>query len=352
MNDDLQLNVPLLRRRVPNLTSTARAAGLRPATVSNLCTGKIPIGRAEVRTLATLAMLAGCTLDELLIRGGGAGMLETGIKCLDLFAPLVRGGAVGLVARPGMGQLALLTELMLRLKGRETATVFWVPANRAKGVDEAAQEAERACESLQETFEAVVSLREERDVLLAADRETVLSGEWFELRERLQLAGARHVTLLLVDTRGEAVDEEAPYGPLDTLWRFDMGLIARGMYPAIDPVASTSILSEGAQLDTVHLALQQRARKCLRRYRELRTLVEARGIEPPEHERQRYRTGERLEAFLTQPFYLAEPFTGRKGVTVPLADTLGGVRRILEGAADEMEPQALLYSGRLELSSG
>lgn len=55
--EDLQLNVPLLRRRVPNLTVAAKAAGLRPATVSNLCTGKIPVGRAEVRTLVILASI-------------------------------------------------------------------------------------------------------------------------------------------------------------------------------------------------------------------------------------------------------------------------------------------------------
>ena len=69
MDEELQLNVPLLRRRVPNLTTAAREAGLRAATVSNLCTGKIPVGRAEVRTLVALANLAGCSLDELIIRG-------------------------------------------------------------------------------------------------------------------------------------------------------------------------------------------------------------------------------------------------------------------------------------------
>jgi F-type H+-transporting ATPase subunit beta len=351
MNEDIQLNVPFLKRRVPNLTSAARAVGLRAATVSNLCTGKIPVGRAEVRTLVTLASLAGCTLDELIIRGSGAGMIETGIKCLDLFAPLVRGGTVGLVARPGMGQLATLQELMRRLKPQEVATVFWSPKTRDKGVEEVVEEAEACCESLDEVYRTVRSLREERDVLLGADREVVLSGEWFELKERLQEAGARHVTLVLVDTRGEAVDEESPYGPLDTLWRFDMGLIAQGYYPAVDPVSSTSVLSEGAYLETAHIAIQHKARKLLRRYRELRSLVQARGLDKlPEVEASVYRTGERLEAFLTQPFYIAEQFTSRKGEWVTLADTLEGVRRIMDGAADDIEPARLTYTGRLTLS--
>lgn len=349
MNEDIQLNVPLLKRRVPNLTSAAKAVGLRAATVSNLCTGKIPVGRAEVRTLATLASLAGCTMDELIIRGGGAGMMETGIKCLDLFAPLVRGGTVGLVARPGMGQLVTLQELMRRMKQQDVATVFWAPNKKDKAVMEVMEEAEATGHTLDEVYHQVRSLRAERDVLLGADREVVVSGEWFELRERLLEAGARHVTLVLVDTRGEAVDVESPYGPLDTLWRFDMELIARGYYPAVDPVSSTSVLSEGAYLDTAHLTIQHRARKLLRRYRELRSLVQARGIEKlPETEASVYRTGERLEAFLTQPFYVAEPFTGRRGEWVALADTLDGVRRILDGIADHLEPAQLCYSGRLE----
>ena len=116
MSDDLLLNVPLLRRRVPNLTVAARSVGLRAATVSDLCTGKIPVGRAEVRTLVGLASLAGCTLDELVLRGGVAGMIETGIKVIDLFGPLVRGGTAGFVARPGTGQMAVMAEILRRLR--------------------------------------------------------------------------------------------------------------------------------------------------------------------------------------------------------------------------------------------
>ena len=84
MNGPLQLNVPLLRRRVPNLSAVARSVGLRPATVSDLCTGKIPISRAEVRTLVGLAALASCSLDDLVLRGGLTGMLETGADPADI----------------------------------------------------------------------------------------------------------------------------------------------------------------------------------------------------------------------------------------------------------------------------
>jgi len=335
--DDLQLNVPLLRRRVPNLTAAAKAAGLRPATVSNLCTGKIPVGRAEVRTVAILAALAGCTVDELLIRGGTHGMIETGIKALDLLAPLVRGGTIGLVARPGTGQLVLLAELFHRLRERNYATVCWMPAYDSPGISDAIQAAETACTSYEEAKRMLSQARETRDVILGADRAMVLSGEIQALREELKLAGARPVTIVLADARGEAPDQEAPYGPLETLIKFDTDLIARGLYPAIDPLASTSVLLEGLQLESNHLLLQQRARKLLRRYRELRPLTAASGgwERLSQADRMLYRRGEQLEGLLSQPFYIAEPYTKTEGTWVALHDTLEHVRSIVDAAHDK-----------------
>jgi len=333
--DDLQLNVPLLRRRVPNLTIAAKSAGLRPATVSNLCTGKIPVGRAEVRTIAILASLAGCTIDELLIRGSSLGMIETGIKALDLLAPLVRGGTIGLVARPGTGQLVLLAELFHRLRGRDYATIMWIPGYDSPGVSDAVHESESACASYEEAKQLLIEARETRDVLIGVDRTMVLSGEVQMLREELKMAGARPVTFVLVDARGEAPDQEAPYGPLETLIKFDTELIARGIYPAIDPLASTSVLLEGLQLESNHQLLQQRARKLLRRYRELRPLAAAgSGWERlSEEDRMLYRQGEQLESLLTQPFYIAEPYTKTAGTWVTLHDTLARVRGIVDAGA-------------------
>ena len=346
MFDDIQLNVPLLRRRVPNLTVAAKAVGLRPATVSNLCNGQYPLGRAEVRTLVALASLAGCSLDELVLTGAGASMVETGIKVLDLFAPLVRGGTAGLVARPGQGQTVLLSELMRRLKQRGYATVLWLPPHPHPDLAAVMTEAEGVGNSLDAVQRHVSTLRAERDVLVAADRATVLSGDLMTLRERLQEPGARPVTFLLVDARGEAPDEEAPYGPLETLWRFDMELAARGLFPAVDPVSSTSTLLEGAQLEAAHLTLQQRARKVLRRYRELRTLVQARPRDPAavgdSRIPPRRAAGGVPDATVLRGGTIHED--GRRmGGTAACA---GSARRILDGAADETEVKDLKYVGR------
>lgn len=354
MTDDLRLNVPLLRRRVPNLTAAARQVGLRPATVSNLCTGKIPIGGAEVRTLAALASLAGCTLDELVLRGEVATMIETGIKVIDLFAPLVRGGTAGFVTRQGVGQLVLIAEVMRRLRERrQFATLLWLPAEPWPALDEVLPDATATARTLDEAAALVREARAERDVLLTTDRQHVLDGAFLQLRERLQEAGSRPVTYALFDARGETPDAEgAPYGPLETVWRLDLDLAVRQMYPAVDPLQSTSVLLESAQLEATHLTLATRARALLRRYRELRTLVPAHGLAKfTTADQERYRRGERLEAFLSQPFFVAEPFTQRAGVWTPLAETLDGVRRLLDGGADHLDVDALRYIGQLPAAS-
>lgn len=351
MMDDLQLNVPLLRRRVPNLTVAARQVGLRSATVSDLCNGKIPLGRAEVRTLVALADLAECTLDDLVIRGTQAQIVETGIKVLDLFAPLVSGGSVGLVARQGVGQMVVLSELIRRLRQRGIATVVWLAPEADKHMrDEVATEAEAAGSTLDEVSRLVTTFGADRDVLVAADRAALLSGELDALRERLAEPGLHPVTFVLVDASGDSPDEDVPYGPLETLWRFDVDLMARGIFPAVNPVASASTLLEGAQLDSAHLAVQQRARKLLRRYQELHALARVRGVEKlPPGELLTYKRGERLEAFLTQPFYVAEPYTKKPGQWVSVQATIEGIRRILDGAADEVPVEDLKHLGPFQV---
>ena len=348
MADDLSLNVALLRRKVPNLTAAAKQAGLRPATVSNLCTGKIPVGRAEVRTLVALAELAGCGLDDLLIRGGQAKTIETGIKAIDVFAPVVRGGTVGLVAKPGMGQLVVLGEMFLRLKETGYTPIFWRPEREVIGLEEVISQAAAVCSGCDETLQAIVQAEEHGTAVLATDRAYVLSGELGRLRTMLSEARVGGATVFLVDVSGAATEEAVPYGPLDTLWRFDSCLSGKKYYPAIDPVASTATLLEDMLPENRQFAIQQKAKKLLRRYRELALWLEASGqAAVPDEERIVFSRGKRLEMYLTQPFYVAESVTGLAGVWVNSSDALEHVSRIVEGKMDEIDPQLLYYIGGL-----
>ncbi len=335
MNEDLQLNVALLKRRVPNLTKASQTVGLRPATVSNLTTGKTPVGKAEVRTLVALAQLAGCTLDELIIRGAGTQMIETGIKVLDIFSPIVRGGTCGLVARPGMGQFVLMGELFNRLKKRNYACMLWLPDQLEPGVSDTMEEADFTYKTLADVTKAIEEIGEEKDILLGVEREFVLSGDVALLKERLAEMNTRPVTFILADMRGDSMDEEVPYGPLDTLVRFDVELVSRRIYPAISPLYSTSTILEGEQLEANHLTLLHRSKKIMRRYKELRAIRSANDEHPlTELDQETFKKGERLEDYLAQTFNIAEPFTKQKGESVSLNDALDGLRLILETTVD------------------
>ncbi|MGM8216360.1 ATP synthase beta subunit C-terminal domain-containing protein [Bacillaceae bacterium W0354] len=347
--ENIKLNVSLLRKKVPNLTTAAKDIGLRPATVSNLCTGKTPLGRAEVRTLVALATLAECSVDDLIIRGNESEMIETGIKVLDVFAPITKDGINGFVARADMGQLVLLAEILYRLKKHNYKTILLMPKHNRDELTEVKESSDVICTDTDSVFNEITSLKDEQKTVLAADRSTVLSGELYTLLEKLQMSNSKQITTLLVDPTGEVVDEIQTFGPLDTLWNFDAEMVARKLYPAVNPVSSTSVIVEGTYLDQKHLSLQQRAKKVLRRYRELRYLVEAFGYEklkPVDIEI--YKRGQRLEAYLTQPFFVAEPFTKKEGVSLPLVNTLNDVQRILDGEADHLNVEKLYNQSDLD----
>lgn len=346
--ENLRLNVPLLRRRVPNLTSAAREVGLRPATVSNLCTGKIPVGRAEVRTIAALAELAQCSLDELILRGENVEMIETKIKTLDLFAPIVKGGTVGLVARPGMGQLVVLAELFYRFKREGYGTVLLKPENDHPELEDILEDTEIVAETIEKAIAEMSVVGKSKEIIFVADRSHVLTGEIYELQEKLQDVDIKSITTFLLDLKGASVDEDLPYGPLETLWQFDMDLAVRHRFPAVNPIYSISSVLEGAHLEQTHLTIQQKAQKLLRRYRELRSLVNVKGMNGiPSSEIETFHRGERLEAYLTQPFYVAEAFTGIKGEEVSLKDTLNDVKKILDGVADSKDIASLNFIGTI-----
>jgi F-type H+-transporting ATPase subunit beta len=346
--NNIKLNVTLLRKRVPNLTTAARSVGLRPATVSNLCTGKTPIGNAEVKTLVTLAQLAGCSLDELIIYQDGNRVIETGIKVLDLFAPIVLGGIIGLVARLGSGQISMAAELCYRMNLNGYVTILWKPDTDEARIRSILNSAKISCSSLDEIYKCILSLQPEQKVLIVADRSSVISGELGILREQIEKCITYAVTTVLIDVMGEAIDEDVPYGPLDTILKFDITLSKRGMYPAIDPVYSSSTAVEGDMLEETHFSIQQRARRLLRRYRELDILVNMQGEKIlREKDTITYKRGKRLEAFLTQPTYVAELVTQKNGEWVEVQETINNVRRILDGDFDNIEPKLLSYIGRL-----
>lgn len=341
----IRLNTSLLRSRVPNLTVAAKNAGLRPATVSNLCTGKIPLGRAEIRTIVLLAKLANCTVDDLIIIDDYSKKIETGIKTIDLFAPLVLNSTIGLIARPGMGQLALLAEVFHRLKNRSFKTVTLTPKQEDPGLKDLLHESDFVASSFEEIAVLLSDEWKNENILLVVDRAHVISGELGDFNQTPQLKEVNSLTTFLMDLSGEAPDDDLPFGPLDTIWQFDAELVAQKYYPAIHPLFS---ISDSYPLDKKQNKLQQDARKVLRRYRELRALYAIRGYEKMnKKEENDYMRGQKLEAYLTQPFFIAEPHTERKGSFVKITALFDDMNKLLTEDLADVEASLLLYKGDL-----
>ncbi|WP_019415379.1 hypothetical protein [Paenisporosarcina sp. TG20] len=343
---EIRLNAELLRRKVPNLTVAAKSIGIRPATVSNLCTGKIDLGKAEVRTLVGLASLANCTVDELILKEVKGNMIPTHIKVLDFFAPVVAGGTVGIVARPGMGQLVILAELLHRLKESTYETILLMPESTTADMKELADLANYVVTSIEEAFDKMT--KQDSEIVFFTDRSYIISGDLLDLQERLVGQKTREITTILVDISGDVVDEDMPYGPLESLWQLDADLAARQLFPAIHPLHSTSSIVESIDLDQKHSTLRQRAQQLLRRYKELRSFVNLHGKERlQEKDIAIFNRGELLESYFTQPLFVAEAFTKQTGLEVSLTETLRDVEIILDGRADRLTPEQLLYIGSI-----
>lgn len=275
-------------------------------------------------------------------------MIETGIKPLDVFAPIVQGGTNGFVARSQVGQFVVLAEMTQALKQKGYHTILLTTDKTHPGLSDLEGFVDAKCHSIEEAFAEVSMVDDKESILLYVDRSYIVSGELYELRERFEAENYDELTTILFDPSGEAVDEDDPYGPLDTLCYFDIDLATRGMYPAIHPVQSTSVLLEDDALDSNHSTTHKKAKKLLRRYKEIRVLMNTIGKEKiPEADLEIFHIGERLEAYLSQPFFVAEEFTKVKGQTVQVQQAITDIQKILQGDFNHLDPKDLTYKGQL-----
>ncbi len=296
-------------------------------------------------------------------------MLETGIKALDLLAPLTRGGAAWLSARGGVGLMVLFAELSQRLAHRGGRVVFVRWQERFYRVDDALRElrelgthdittmvvgrladpSERREQALLTGWSVAEAFGAEgRDVLLIVDVPPAGLPELESLRTRLRApVGPGSITLLVFDLVLPSTGFESPVvvpGDWDAYVAFDLELARRGMFPAMDPLASTSRLLRDDLVDPQHARVAQQVRALLESTR----AEHGDGRPGPEALSTRAR---RVELFQTQPFFVAEPWTGRPGESVPFEDTLTDYSALVDGAADTMPEESLRYVGRWQPTS-
>ena len=326
---------------------------------------------------STIELLLGRRAERWVARSkvegspGLAGLfLETGIKAIDLFAPLVRGGQVGILTpHTNVGSFVVLTELLLRmhtLHGCETICLGLGDENFTSrdmrlliadagirpfvslifgNVDDSL---ERRRAILEEALTKANDLRRDgKEFLFLVLHHLAL----YEALVTEGLAGAsiKDAATTTIYFGGETVGAEpAILTDLDSMITFDLHRARKSLYPAVDLINCRSRLLQEEQTTHAHQKIASEARRFLRRHQDLEPLIESRGIEPvPDNDHKIVERARRLDRFLTQPFYWTEPWTNLPGLHVPLRETLEGCRAILKGEGDGLPEEAFCFVGNL-----
>jgi len=407
-----------LDERTVRCVSMESAAGLqRDLIVQD--TGsqiKVPVGKA---TLGRAFNVLGDTID------GGEGLPEdvtrigihqsppafveqkpsselfiTGMKVIDLLAPFVRGGKVGLLGGAGVGKTMLIMEMIRNTSAvHEGVSVFAGVGERTReGNDLYLQMKNRGVlddailvfgemnEPPGARFRVVFTAltmaeyfrdEEHQDVLLFIDnvfRYIQAGGEVSALLGRMTSAVGYQPTLAtevgeleerIASTKDGAITSiQAIYVPADdltdpapaaTFSHLDATVVlsrqaaSQGLYPAVNPLESGSRLLTPKIVGDTHYQIASQVRETLARYQELRDVIAILGMEElAEEDRLLVQRARKIQRFLTQPFFVAEPFTGRKGVFVPIAETLRGFRMILDGEMDKIPERFFYMTGTMD----
>ncbi len=332
--------------------------------------------------------------------GAGLEVFQTGIKVIDLLAPLVKGGKAAMFGGAGVGKTVLIMELIrttverhsgisvfagigersreghellveLRQSGvlARTALVFGQmnepPGARWRAGLTALAIAEHFRD---ETHENVLLLVDNVYRMVQAGGEVsgllgrlpsrvgyqpTLASEIAELEERIaSVAGAAITSIQAVYVPADDFTDPAVaeiFSHLDSSIVLSRAMASEGMYPAVDPLASTSTLLDPRLVGEAHYRVAQDVRKTIAHYRDLQEIIALLGIEElSAADRQAVKRARRLMRFLTQPFMVTVAFTGKPGRSVELADTLAGCRAILDGEADNWAESSLYMVGGLE----
>ena len=333
-------------------------------------------------------------------QSGERTLLETGIKVIDLLAPLARGGKAGLFGGAGVGKTVLVTELIRTMVETYSGiSVFAGVGERSREGHEMLLEMRRS-KVLERTVLVYGQMNEppgarwrvglsaltiaeyfrdekKRDVLLLMDnvfRFVQAGGEISGLLGRLPSRVGYQPTLAtevadleerIASVPGAAVSAiQAVYVPADDFTdpavtalfnHFDGSVVlsramaAQAMYPAIDPLRSGSVLLDPNVVGEEHYRLAEEVRATIARYRDLQDIIALLGMdELSPADRRTVTRARRLQRFLTQPFRVTEAFTGKPGRTVPIAKTIEGCQAILDGAADKWTESSLYMVGDLD----
>lgn len=327
-------------------------------------------------------------------------VFRTGIKVADLLAPLARGGKAGMFGGAGVGKTVLIMELIRSTVEKYSGiSVFAGVGERSREGHELLAEL-RDSGVLSRTALVFGQMNEppgarwrvgmtaltvaeyfrdvmRRDVLLLMDNvfrfvqagsevsgmlgrlpsrvgyQPTLATEIAELEERIaSLAGASVTAIQAVYVPADDFADPAvveTFRHLDSSVVLSRGMAAEGLYPAIDPLESTSVLLDPRVVGEEHYTVAEEVRRTIARYKELQEIISLLGVEELSAEDRRLVTrARRLERFLTQPFLVTEQFTGIAGKSVPIEETIRGCRAILAGEGDGWAENSFYMVGTFE----
>jgi F-type H+/Na+-transporting ATPase subunit beta len=324
-------------------------------------------------------------------------MFETGIKVIDLLTPYLQGGKIGLFGGAGVGKTVLITEMIRRVAqnhggvsvfagvGERTreGTDLFIEMGESGVLEKAAlvfgQMDEPPGVRLRVALSALTMAEyfrdvQQQDVLLFVDNifrfvqagsevstllgrmpsavgyQPTLADEMGELQERITSTRGRSITSLqAVYVPADDYTDPAPFTSFthfDGTTELSRDIAALGIYPAVDPLASTSTILAPEVVGQKHYDVAREVQRILQRYKELQDIIAILGLdELSEEDRVTVNRARKIQRFLSQPMYVAEVFTGLPGVTTPVDETVESFDLLCSGELDDLPEQAFLNVG-------
>jgi F-type H+/Na+-transporting ATPase subunit beta len=327
-------------------------------------------------------------------------IFETGIKVIDLVCPFAKGGKIGVFGGAGVGKTVIIQELIRNVASEHSGySVFAGVGERSREGNDlikemtdsgviaktafvfgqmneppgARQRVGLTALTMAEYFRDI----EGRDVLLFIDNifrftqagsevsallgrmpsavgyQPNLATEMAALQERITSTKKGSITSLqAVYVPADDYTDPAPattFGHLDSTIRLERAITELGIYPAVDPLTSTSRVLDPNIVGQEHYDTAREVQRVLQRYRDLQDIISILGIdELSEEDKATVARARRLQIFNSQPFHVAEVFTGRPGAYVAIRDTVASFKEILEGKVDDLSEQAFFLAGTLD----
>ena len=327
-------------------------------------------------------------------------MLETGIKVIDLLAPYVKGGKIGLFGGAGVGKTVIIMELINNIaKAHGGYSVFagvgertregndlWEEMKESGVIDKAVLVYGQMNEPPGARFRVGLSAltmaeyfrdQENRDVLLFVDNifrflqagsevssllgrmpsavgyQPTLATDMGQLQERITSTKKGSITSVqAVYVPADDYTDPAPattFAHLDATTELSRSIAEKGIYPAVDPLTSTSTILEPSVVGDEHYRVARKVQQTLQRYKELQDIIAILGMdELSEEDKLTVARARKIERFLSQPFHVAETFTGTPGVYVKLQDTVHAFGELVDGNVDDLPEQAFYMVGTLD----